>query len=67
MSRRTRTRRADVREEIEALAAELVEDQALEPSAARELARLALTPLRMAAPAWDALSEASRPQRPPTA
>jgi hypothetical protein len=67
VSRRTRTRRADVRAEVEALAAELAEDQQIEPSAARELARLALTPLRLAAQAWDELAEWSKPKRPPTA
>jgi len=61
MSRRTRTMRTDVRAEIEALSAEMVEDQALDPSAARELARLALAPLRLMAQAWDAAAELNRP------
>jgi hypothetical protein len=64
--RRVSTRAAD-RAEAEALAAELAEDHGLEPTAARELAKLALAPLRLVAAAWDALAEASRPKRPPTA
>lgn len=60
-------RRSAAREEIEALAHELVRDHGLSLDAARELARRGIHEVQAYAADWDRRAERSRPRQPPAA